>query len=74
VALRVSIEGRAFNGAGFVAGIILIGICAAVELIKALPDFRPQTLTALVTFAGTALILRSWIDAEPSIRSAFSVS
>ncbi len=68
---RVSIEGRAFNGVGFVAGAILIGICAAVELFKALPDFQPQTLTALLTFVGTALILRSWTDTELPIRSGF---
>jgi hypothetical protein len=64
---RLSIPGRAFPGLGFVAGAILVGACAAVELIKALPDFRPQMLTALLTFVGTTLILRSWIATEASV-------
>jgi hypothetical protein len=62
--LRLSI-GRAFTGIELVAGTILIGLCASVELVKALPDFRPQTLTAVLTFIGTTIILRCWIDAEP---------
>lgn len=66
-ASRVSIEGRVFTGMGFAAGAILIGFCAVAELRKS-GDFRPQTMTALLTFIGTAIILRSWIDAEEPVR------
>ena len=65
---RLSIPRRTFPGLRFVAGAILIGICAAVQLIKGLPDFRPQMLTALLTFIGTAIILRYWIGAESAVR------
>ena len=64
-ALRLATERRALPGMGFVAGTTLIATCAVVELVKALPDFRPQTLTAVLTFIGTAIILKSWIDAAP---------
>jgi hypothetical protein len=63
-AWRLSISGRAFPGLGFVAGAILIGTCAAIELIKALPYFQPRLLAALLIFIGATIILRSWIDAE----------
>jgi hypothetical protein len=63
-ALRASIDGHAFTRMGFIVGTILIGTCAAIELIKALPDFQPQTLTALLVFFGTSIILRNWIYAS----------
>jgi hypothetical protein len=63
-AWRLSISGRAFPGLGVVAGAILIGICAAVELLKALPDFQPHMLEALLIFIATTTILRSWIGAS----------
>jgi hypothetical protein len=63
-AWRLLNAGRAFPGLGFVVGTFLIGTCAAVELIKALPDFQPQTLTAPLVFIGTTIIFRNWIDAS----------
>ena len=63
-AWRLSNSGRAFPGLGVVAGAILIGICAAVELVKALPDFRPHMLEALLIFIATTTILKSWIGAS----------
>jgi len=71
--LRASIDGSAFTRAGFLVGTILIGICAAIELIKALPDFQPQTLTALLVFIGTTLILRSW-NAAVSVQNFVRVT
>jgi hypothetical protein len=67
-AWRLSISGRAFSGFGVVAGAILIGICAAVELVKAVPDFQPHILEALLVFIATTIILRSWINAESAVR------
>jgi hypothetical protein len=63
-ALRALDDARAFTRMGFLLGTILIGACAAIELIKGLPDFQPQTLTALVVFIGTTIILRSWNAAQ----------
>jgi hypothetical protein len=63
-ALRALDDARAFTRMGFLLGTILIGTCAAIELIKALPDFQPQTLTALLVFIGTTIILRSWNAAQ----------
>jgi hypothetical protein len=63
-AWRLSVSGQAFPGLGVVAGAILIGICAAVELVKALPDFQPHMLEALLIFIATTTILRSWIGAS----------
>ena len=63
-ALRASIDAHAFTRMGFLLGTILIGTCAAIELIKALPDLQPQTLTALLVFIGTTIILRSWNAAQ----------
>jgi hypothetical protein len=68
-ALRASINGSAFTRMGFLVGTILVAICAAIELAKALPDFKPQTLTALLVFIGTMIILRSW-NAAQGIRLA----
>jgi hypothetical protein len=67
-AWRLSISGRACPGLGVVTGAILIGICAAVELVKALPDFQPHILEALLVFIATTIILRSWINAESAVR------
>jgi hypothetical protein len=67
-AWRLSISGRALPGLGVVASAILIGICAAVELVKALPDFQPHILEALVVFIATTAILRSWINAKSAVR------
>jgi hypothetical protein len=63
-AWRLSSSGRAFPGLGVVAGALLIGMCAAVELVKALPDFQPHMLEALLIFIATPTILRSWIGAS----------
>jgi hypothetical protein len=65
---RLSISGRAFPGLGVVAGAIMIGICAAVELVRALPDFQPHILEALLIFIASTIILRSWINAESAVR------
>ena len=71
-ALRGSIDGSAISRAGFLVGTIPVGTCAAIELIKALPDFQPQTLTALLVFVGTSTILKSWMYA--SQRSGYRTS
>jgi uncharacterized membrane protein len=72
-AMRILSKDHPFARTGLAAGAILICICASVELIHALPDLHPQMLTALlVSFIGTILILRSWIAAEPSMRSALA--
>jgi hypothetical protein len=63
-AWRLSISGRAFPGLEVVAGAILIGICAAVELVTALPDFQPHMLEALLIFIATTTILTGWLDAS----------
>jgi hypothetical protein len=67
-AWRLSNSGRAFPGFAVVVAVILIGACAAVELVKALPDFRPHMLEALLIFISTTIIFRSWIDAESAVR------
>ena len=66
-ALRASAEGRASNGMGLIAGAIPIGVCAIVELIKGLPEFQSQTLTALLIFIGTTIISMSWVGAAPAL-------
>ena len=67
-AWRLSNSGRVFPGFVAVAGVILIGTCAAIELVKALPDFQPHMLESLLIFIATTIIFTSWIDAKSAVR------